>query len=88
MSAWICHHPGKVMSFSITVRNALEPWTTLLCRPELTVGTANTEAVLPKCRDVSGSWSSSGRWQHSIAKGKAGMVTTIDGRAKAAIRTV
>lgn len=60
------------------------PGTTLLCKPELTEGIVNTDVMLPKCDGRNWILECPGKWQHSAVKGKAGIVTIMNSRGKAA----
>lgn len=57
---------------------------TLLCKADLTVGTAVTDLGILNAMGVTGCWVAGAKWQHSTTKGK---VTVMEGRVKAA-RTV
>lgn len=60
----------------------------LLSGLDLTVGSAVSELKNLNAMRIIGSWGGKGQGQHSTTKGKVGVVTIMDSKAKAATRIV
>lgn len=61
---------------------------THLCQPEITAGTAASDLGNPHAMQITGSQSGRGKVVAPKHQRQVGMVTTIDNRVKAAVRTV
>lgn len=61
---------------------------TLLCRPDMIVGTAVTQLGNINAMESLNPKVAGAKWWHSAAKGKVGMVIITDSRVGAAIRVV
>ena len=59
----------------------------LLYRPELTVGTAVPELGILNAVGYLDSQMAGAKWEHTTTKGQVGLVTVMERRVKAPIRT-
>ena len=55
----------------------------LLCRPELTVGTAVTELGILNTVEYLDPQMAGAKWEHTTTKGQVGLVTVMERRVKA-----